>query len=620
MRTAEDLLWELNSLDESNRIEAKAASEVGRPVLETVCAFANEPGLDGGYLLLGVKASETLFDTIYEPSGLVNPEQIQSDLATQCASAFNRPIRPQVSVEDVAGKRVVVVYVPELPPTAKPAYLTRLGLPRGAFRRIGPTDHEGTDDDLIALYAGHQVETYDTTVIPDTTLDDIDPATIQEYRLLREKVNPNAEELSWSNEDLLRAFGCIREVDGVTRATVTGILLFGSPIALRRCFPMMRIDYIRIPGRKWVENPDHRFDTIEIRSPLVTAVRRVQNAILDDIPKSFSLPSDELQSQETPVLPARVIREAIVNAVMHRSYRIHSPVQVLRYANRIEIRNPGHSLKTEDRLGEPGSETRNPRIAAILHDLNIAETKGSGIRVMRELMQQNNLLLPTFESSRRPDQFVVTFLFHHFLGPEDVEWLRGLTGESLSDEEARALIFVREIGAIDNAAYREINRADTLDASTHLRRLRKLDLMAKKGSGNRTYYVPGPAFLAAQSREAEIQSTKPDTESHKVSDESRKPDKALTTQDLTNELVTQVSRLPNRPNRKDLRKVIRNLCGWKPMTSVELATLLGRQRGPLVRDHLRPMVQAEELAYTIPDMPNHPDQAYTLLDKSEEDV
>lgn len=53
-----------------------------------------------------------------------------------------------------------------------------------------------------------------------------------------------------------------------------------------------------------------------------------------------------------------------------------------------------------------GSETRNPRIAAVLHGLNVAETKGSGIRAMRELMQQHDLLLaftiPSME--KHPDQ------------------------------------------------------------------------------------------------------------------------------------------------------------------------------------------------------------------------
>ena len=54
MRSAQDLLDELNAVDESTRIEAKRASDLGKSVMETVIAFANEPGLDGGYLLLGV--------------------------------------------------------------------------------------------------------------------------------------------------------------------------------------------------------------------------------------------------------------------------------------------------------------------------------------------------------------------------------------------------------------------------------------------------------------------------------------------------------------------------------------------------------------------------------------
>lgn len=54
MRTAQDLLSELNASDESPRIEAKRARELGKSIMETVIAFANEPGLGGGHLLLGV--------------------------------------------------------------------------------------------------------------------------------------------------------------------------------------------------------------------------------------------------------------------------------------------------------------------------------------------------------------------------------------------------------------------------------------------------------------------------------------------------------------------------------------------------------------------------------------
>ena len=498
MRTAEDLLQELTALDESHRIEAKRARQVDRSVMETVCAFANEPGLGGGYLLLGVSRDpQDLFTNAYQIDGIDQPDKIQSDLASQCASVFNRPLRPRVSVEEVEGKSVVVVYVPEAAPTDKPIYIQNMGLPRGAYRRVGPTDQEGTEDDLIVLYAGHQIDTLDAALLTDADMDDIDPAAVDDYRQQRRAINPDAEELAWSNEDLLRSLGCTKRESGQLKPTVAGIILFGSAVALRRCFPMMRIDYIRVPGRRWVENPDHRFDTLEIRAPLFTAIRRATNTVRDELIQSFSLPEGALAREDEPTLPLRVIREAIVNAVMHRSYRIHGAIQIIRYANRLEIRNPGHSIKAEEQLGEPGSETRNPRIAAVLHEVNVAETKGSGIRAMRELMLAHDLLPPTFESSRRPDQFVATFLFHHFLGPDDLAWLRRLTTEPISDEESRALVFVRELGAIDNAAYRAINRTDTLNASLHLRRLRDLDMLEMKGAGSRTYYVPGQSFLAA---------------------------------------------------------------------------------------------------------------------------
>lgn len=63
---------------------------------------------------------------------------------------------------------------------------------------------------------------------------------------------------------------------------------------------------------------------------------------------------------------------------MHRLYRVHGSIPIIRYANRLERRNPGYSLRAEERLGEPGSETRNPGIAAIFHDVRLAETKGEG--------------------------------------------------------------------------------------------------------------------------------------------------------------------------------------------------------------------------------------------------
>jgi ATP-dependent DNA helicase RecG len=622
MRTAEDLLQELTALDESHRIEAKQARQIDRSMMETVCAFANEPGLGGGYLLLGVSRDpQDLFSNAYRIDGIDDTDKLQSDLASQCASVFNRPIRPRVSVEELNGESVVVVFVPEAAPTEKPIFLQNLGLPRGAFRRVGPTDLEGTEDDLVALYAGHQMDTFDAALLADADMSDIDPAAIDDYRQQRRTINPDAEELAWANDDLLRSLGCARPDNGQLKPTVAGIVLFGSTMSLRRCFPMMRIDYIRVPGRQWVENPDHRFDTLEIRAPLFTAIRRATNTVRDELIQSFSLPEGALAREDEPTLPLRVIREAIVNAVMHRSYRIHGAIQIIRYANRLEIRNPGHSIKAEEQLGEPGSEARNPRIAAVLHEMNIAETKGSGIRAMRELMLAQDLLPPTFESSRRPDQFVATFLFHHFLGPNDLAWLRNLTNETISDEESRALVFVRELGAIDNAAYRAINRTDTLNASGHLRRLRDLELLEMKGAGSRTYYVPGPRFLVAQLAPVPAIDSDP-SNSHQDPQDSHQSSKdshqLLAT--IPADLAARVPPSGSKPRREILRALIVDLCRWRASSARELASILNdREHKPLVRDYLTPMVGEGLLAYTIPAMENHPDQRYTVPAASTED-
>jgi len=53
MRSAADLFNELNAVDESSRIEAKRASEIGKSVLETVIAYANEPKLGGRLFAVG---------------------------------------------------------------------------------------------------------------------------------------------------------------------------------------------------------------------------------------------------------------------------------------------------------------------------------------------------------------------------------------------------------------------------------------------------------------------------------------------------------------------------------------------------------------------------------------
>ena len=621
---AQELLESLTLLDENERIEAKRAQDVGKSVLETICAFANEPGMDGGWLLLGVAPDEQALFPGYAVEGVTDPDKLSADIASQCASVFNMPLRVDIRTESLEGKPVIVVSVPEAAPQAKPIYFKSTGLPRGAFRRIGSTDQRCTEDDLEALYASRQHESFDAGLVAGAELDDLDEKVIADYRAARAEANPDAEELRWADLELLQALNAVRrDASGAWKPTVAGLLLFGTAVALRRSFPMTRVDYIRVPGREWVPHPERRFDTVELRAPMFSLLRRIQAAILDDLPKSFGLEEGQLQRSDQPVIPLRALREVLVNALMHRSYRAHAPVQVIRYANRLEIRNPGFSLKSRDHLGEPGSMSRNPHIAAVLHETRFAETKGSGIRAIREAMDKAGLVPPLFESDRGQDQFSVFFFFHHFLGEEDLRWLGQFRDLHLGNEDARALVVAREAGGIDNATYRALNKVDTLTASNALRRLRDAGLLSQQGKGSATWYQPTGKLTKTDGLSSDLDalSSKPEGLSSNPGALSSNPEalssnlapaRAALLNELPGELAARVGGIGQRHQPDRVRDLVVDLCAHRSWRVDELALLLQRNPEFIRQSYLRPLLAQQRNAMTLPDTPNSPLQAYRI--------
>ena len=628
MKTAKELFELLNSFDEDRRIEAKSASAVGKSMMETVCAFSNEPGLRGGYLLLGAKRVSMADDgkPIYEPENIENSDKIQSDFVAMCNSMFNIHIRPIIQVEEYQGKTVVVVKIEELPVSQKPAYFAKRGLPDGAFRRIGPSDEKCSEEDMYLFY--QSADTYDSCVVDDTDLDDIDENALRFYRRLRKEVNPEAEELSLDDTDLLRALGAIKKnKEGDNQLTYTGLLVFGKQMSLRRLVPSFRVDYIRISGNQWMADGNNRFEqTIDMRGPLMLMVNKACSAVMDDLPKGFEL-KDSLQASTPAILPNKVLREAIVNAFIHRSNRVNQPIQIIRYSNRIEIHNPGYSLKSPELWGEPGSELRNPRISEIFHDTNLAETKGTGMGAMRRLMKEAGLMPPTFESNHEANKFTARLLLHHFLSKENMAWLSMFAEYHLVNEQKLALVFVREVGAIDNATYRQLDTTIThARARLEIHKLCELGFLLKKGQGRNTYYIKTEKVVSLGEMlppegemfhgKGEMLPPQHGTLCEKIPangekipplhDKSRKE----LIEELPVDLLDRVNKLGKRASRETNSQLIVDLCSFKPYSYEELAKILQRASKPFKDKYLKPLRLANKLFYWIPEMINHPQQKY----------
>lgn len=655
MRTAKELFAELNSFDENRRIEAKSASAVGKSMMETVCAFANEPGLCGGYLLLGAKRTGIAEDgrPIYEPENIENTDKIQSDFVAMCNSMFNVRIRPIINVEEYLGKTVIVVKIEELPESQKPAYFAKRGLPEGAFRRIGPSDEKCSEEDMYLFY--QSADTYDSCIVDDADLDDIDENALNFYRKLRKEVNPDAEELTLNDVDLLRALGAIKKnKQGGYDLTYTGLLVFGKQMSLRRLVPSFRVDYIRISGNQWLADGDNRFEqTIDMRGPLILMVNKACSAVMDDLPKGFELKKDSMQASTPAILPNKVLREAIVNSYIHRSNRVNQPIQIIRYSNRIEIHNPGYSLKPQDDWGEPGSMLRNPRISEIFHDTNLAETKGTGIGAMRRLMKEAGLMPPTFESNHEANKFTARLLLHHFLSKENMEWLAQYAEFGLVNEQKLALVFVREVGAIDNATYRQLDSSIThARARLEIHKLCNLGFLEKKGQGRNTYYIRTSKVVSLGERlrpqderllpqhgtlgekippQGERYHGKHGTLGERYQGENERYQafeeryqgevgtfgeryQGVNREELLlllpDDIKNRIDEVGKRVPKDILNKLVVDMCSIVPLSMDDLSVLLHRNSKSFKNKNIKVLLETKQLFYWIPEMINHPQQKY----------
>ncbi len=629
--TPEQLLEQLRQLDEQPRIEAKRASEIGKSVMQTICAFANEPGLGGGYLLLGVEEPATP-DHTFSVCGVGDADRLINDIQTNCRDQFESPVPVQGEVALLEGKKVIRLFVPELEPAAKPCtfkgkFDSKNKRKTGVWRRGLNGDYECSQQELEPLLLAKSGVSFEQVQLADAHWDDLDPSAIEQYRTLRAKVRPYAEELQAPDSEMLYALNLVKKRGDEWVPNIAGLLLMGKPLALRRLLPAVRVDYVRISGTQWVEDPDQRFSiTLDLREPLLRLIPKLEATITDDLPRHFRLNEGSTQRSDQPLLPHKVVREAVVNAVMHRDYQVNQPILVVRYSNRIEIRNAGYSLKPEISLGEMGSKLRNPVIASVLYDVSFAETKGSGIRTMRRLLEQSGLTAPVFISKIIENEFVATYLLHQLLGEEQLHWLTQFSHLHLTDNEAKALLLAKETGAVDNAGLRAISGLDTLSASQILGKLHhQYHLLEQGGAGPATYYQLAQRLKNDDQlmlfpvnedvfTEANTSDFDPNTSDFDPNTSDLGPNTSEL--DLPDELKQMIDRLTPKARKESLWPVIVWLCSLQPYKAEQLAAQLSRKVGPLKNAHLNVLRENEGLIeYLYPEVINHPNQAYKTTEK-----
>lgn len=338
----------------------------------SVAALANT---GGGHVILGAENDGTA-------SGVGSVEQADR-LMVKASQACRERLRPPIACAFVkavvSGVPLLVIEIPAFTPERP--YLVHGKL----YLRDGARTVEGSGADMRRIAQSIDYH-FDEQPVRGASRDDLDLSAVEAF--LRDAYGrPWDPEEAWIY--LQRALGCVDEEDV---PTVAGVLVFGRQP--ERWLPEARVSAVRFPG---TEASGEFIDRQEIGGRLTDQF----TGAVAFLSKHLLNPSriEGWVRTEHGIHPD-VLREAVLNALAHRDYRMASQTRVFLFDDRVEISNPGDLLNrlTIESIKAGIGQRRNPRVAALLAVTHSErrENLGLGIRLMVRLMRERGLPEPVF--------------------------------------------------------------------------------------------------------------------------------------------------------------------------------------------------------------------------------
>ncbi|MDQ2707969.1 MAG: putative DNA binding domain-containing protein [Actinomycetota bacterium] len=463
-------------------------------VRETMVAFANT---DGGIIVIGIdeRADFAVVD-------LPEVGRYRDQIVDLSRTAVTPPLQIDTEFVELEGKRVLVAVVTPSPADQRPVYVTSKGVTNGAYLRTGDGDRRMSEAEIALLYAARTQPAYDRESVTDARFEDLDrnsmARTLERVRLgsayLREVDDATA----------LHRLGALSGPDPDAPPTLAGLLAFGR--FPQQIFPQLMASVVVHPSES---DSDTRFlDNVTLRGPIPEIVTESLAVLRRNLSARAVTVAGSREDRLDFPLPA--IREAVVNALMHRDY---SPttrgtqVQIDLFPDRLAIRSPGglYGPITAEDLGEVEvSSSRNAVLAQLLSDVYlprsdqlVAENRASGIPIMISQARRHGLPRPVFES--RVTSFSVTMSRSELLGPNVRAWLATLPVPLPTPAHEIAVAMMRG-GFVTNAALREWG-VERHVAGAVLRELTDLGIAVRQGGRRYAQYVLDPATAPRTMRE-----------------------------------------------------------------------------------------------------------------------
>jgi ATP-dependent DNA helicase RecG len=363
---------DLIATGEGSTIEFK--SSFGNKVIETVVAFANA---NGGKIIIGVNDHQDIV-------GITLATESIQNWVNQIKQNTTPSIIPDTFDISYDGKNLVVIDVNEFP--VKPvSYKNRY------FKRVENSNHIMSLEEISDEHLKTINSSWDYCPDPNHTVDDISIAKVKTF--IKEIELKHNRSIEIDPENFLKKLDLIRE----KRITFGAYLLFAN-------------DYCALSGIQAGRFKSNTtiIDSISLNNDLFTQINDIMDFIRKHLMVEFVI-TGNLQREERFDYPEEVIREIVVNMIVHRDYRDSSDSIIKIFDDRIEFVNPGNlygGLNLKQLLSDNySSKTRNKLIASIFKEVEIIEKYGTGISRMLKVCKSSGIQAPQFEES--PNSFKV---------------------------------------------------------------------------------------------------------------------------------------------------------------------------------------------------------------------
>ncbi len=434
--------------EESQNIEFK--SEWRDEHLKTLCAFVNTKG---GELIVGV-------DDKGNAIGVKNAKKLLEDIPNKIRSKIG--ITPSVTKKTKNGKDIVSIEVSaaSMPVSCDGRY----------FQRSGSTTSELNGNELANFLLRKYGKTWDS-LPSEAGLEDIDADAVNVFKNLAKKRILGISEDD-SIEKILYNLKLLTDDKKITKA---GFLLFGSDP--QRFF-------VNAKTRVGRFKDSNILDTVISEGNLFNQVEKTVEAIKKHLNVKFEI-NKELARRDIWDYPLDAIREAVINAVIHKDYSSVAEVQIKVYDDRIWFWNPGNlpeELNIEALKKEHSSYPKNPLIANIFYLAGLIERWGSGTKRIVDLFKEQNLSEPEFKE----EQGGISVRFYKDV---DIYGEENLGKMGLNERQIQAVIYIKKNKKITNSEYMDLTKISKQTATRDLSKLVKSKVLEKKGvTGKGTEY------------------------------------------------------------------------------------------------------------------------------------